>query len=75
MGRRIAAVVFVIGVVGCVAAAIVVGLDKPDADFDAAAAQIEKTQNLQSLIDAAMSDYESNNANADSAPKQQVVNR
>jgi hypothetical protein len=72
--KRLAAVVFVIGVVGCVAAAIFVGLDEPDADFEAAANEIDQTQDLQPLIDAAMSDYKANDANADSAPKQQVVN-
>lgn len=56
------------------AAALVVGLPKPAEPRVVDVKSPAATESLDVLISAAMSDFASNDANADSAPKQQVVN-
>jgi hypothetical protein len=54
--------------------ALVVGLDEPKEEPVADIARPVPTRRLNALIDTALSDYETNDANTESAPQQQVVN-
>ncbi len=74
MNRLVAPVIFALGVVGCVIAGVVVGLDAPDSEFDVLANDVAETSDYQLLIDAALDDYEANDALTEGAPQQQVVN-
>lgn len=72
--NKLAPVIFALGVIGCVIAGVVVGLDAPDSEFDSRAADVSETNDYQSLIDVALEDYKANNALTEGAPQQQVVN-
>ena len=72
--NKLAAAVFSLGVLGCVIAGVVIGLDAPESEFDSLARDVSETTNYQLLVDAALSDFDANNARAEGAPQQQVVN-
>lgn len=70
LGRVLAA----LGLIVAAAASLMVGLSNPAEPKIVDVKSPAATVSLDSLISAAMSDNASNDANADSAPKQQVVN-
>jgi hypothetical protein len=72
--RKLGRIIAGLGIVVAAGAALVVGLAKPAEPKVVEVKSPAATESLDSLITAAMSDFASNDSNADSAPKQQVVN-
>ena len=74
MGYILKCVVFAIGLVLASAASVFIGLDKPESVAWSPPEAPVETADFDPMIRAAISDYESNDALADSAPQQQVTN-
>lgn len=67
-------VIFAIGLVAAAGSSILIGLDEPESVAWSPPSAPVETADFDPMIRAAISDYEANDALADSAPQQQVTN-